>query len=383
MNKVLCPLIMASAAMSLLSCSDVPKNTTCNTAATAAAAQAATTTAAVPDNHRKESTAVITNSLVKTSKIRKVIIDTDTGGDDATALIIAAKNDGIEILGVTVAAGNVNVDQAADNAIMTLEVIGKGNIPVFKGASTTYTGKERQVFSVYGKDGMGDKGLIHPKGKAQEQNAVDFILETVKNNPGEIEIIALGPLTNLALALDKDPETMNTVKRVWSMGTSGFGPGNATPVAEFNVYHDAEAYKVIADSQIPVTAIGLNTNTEDTYLLPEDLERLSKGTPAAAFVAGAMSGLLKFNKESRGQAVASVPDGIAVACALWPDYVLTEATCHASVRVSDDETYGQVILYDKSFTYDSGITFDNYNFIVIDETRSWTFKEKLFEILSK
>lgn len=116
---------------------------------------------------------------------RKIIIDTDTAGDDASALIIAAKAKNIDILGVTVSAGNVSLDQAVKNALMTLEMA-SSDAPVYAGASTTYTGKERETFSVYGKDGMGDQDLIHPTRKAEDKGAVDFIVEAVKANPDEV-----------------------------------------------------------------------------------------------------------------------------------------------------------------------------------------------------
>ena len=170
----------------------------------------------------------------KSKEKRKIIIDTDTAGDDAVAMIIAAKTENVDILGVTVSAGNVDLEQAVNNALMTLEIAGC-DAPVYKGVSETYTGKKRETFSVYGKDGMGDNDLIHPTRKAEDKSAVDFIIDTVKADPDEVEIVALGPVTNLALALDKDPEAMKHVKRYWSMGTSGFGTGNASPVSEFNV----------------------------------------------------------------------------------------------------------------------------------------------------
>lgn len=149
---------------------------------------------------------------------RKIIIDTDSGADDAVALIIAAKDKNVDLLGVTVSEGNVTLKQAVDNALMTLEIAGS-DAPVYAGADTTYTGKRREVFSVFGSDGMGDQDLIHPTRTAADGNAVDFIIDTVKANPDEVEIIAVGPATNLALAFDKDPETMKHVKRYWSMGT--------------------------------------------------------------------------------------------------------------------------------------------------------------------
>ena len=134
------------------------------------------------------------------AEFHRIIIDTDTAGDDAAALIIAAKNPNIEILGVTVLAGNVSLEQGAKNALAVLELIDDPT-PVYMGASTTFSGEEKTCFSVFGADGMGEADLIHPRSKPQEKNAVDFILETVRANPGEIEIVALGPATNLALAV--------------------------------------------------------------------------------------------------------------------------------------------------------------------------------------
>ena len=123
---------------------------------------------------------------------------------------------------------------------------------------------------------MGDADLIHPKTSANEKSAVDFILETVKENPDEIEIVLLGPATNVALAIDKDPVTMSRVKKFWSMGTAGFGQGNATPVAEFNVYKDAEAYKILLDSGVPTTILGLDMVTPDTFFSEKVLMSMQK-----------------------------------------------------------------------------------------------------------
>ena len=185
----------------------------------------------------------------------RVIIDTDMGGDDAAAIILATKSPAIQIEGITVVAGNVSLEQAAKNALMTLEIAGT-TAQVYKGAEKSFAGVENETFSVYGADGMGDADLIHPKNSANDKNAVDFILDTVRENPDEIEIVLLGPATNIALVIDKDPATMSHVKKIWSMGTAGFGQGNATPVAEFNVYKDAEAYKILIDSGVPVTIVG-------------------------------------------------------------------------------------------------------------------------------
>lgn len=321
-------------------------------------------------------------SADKIQQKRKVIIDTDTAGDDAAALIIAAKDPNVEILGVTVSEGNVKLDQAVKNALMTLEAAGS-DAPVYAGADTTYTGRPRDVFSVFGKDGMGDQDLIHPTRKAADGSAIDFILDTIKVNPDEVEIIALGPVTNLALAFDKDAKTMKRVKRYWSMGTTGFGHGNATPVAEFNVYHDAEAYKVFAESGVPVTVLGLDMMNGDVIHTKEWLDEIASKGGLSEFFAKSFGGLVKFNEQANGKAYADNPDGTCMACVLWDGFIQDTEACHPVVMTEDNETYGQVVLYKKSRSYDSGITFEDYNFNVITKINSKGFREKLASLLEQ
>ena len=310
-----------------------------------------------------------------------VIIDTDTGGDDATALILAAKSKNIEILGVTVAAGNVTLKQAVKNALMALEIAGC-DAKVYPGAEKSFTGEERETFSVFGKDGMGDAGIINPKGKAQKQNAVDYMLEEINRHPGELEIFALGPATNIALAIQKDRETMLKVKRIWSMGTAGFGPGNATPVAEFNVYKDAEAYKIMLELGVPVTVIGLDMDDEPTWISEETWKKMQKGSPLQVFVAKAAGKLLEF-KKGNGLTAFDVPDAVAVATMAWPDFVRESVKCYGSCITTPGETYGMVIFYKEGFTYDSMPKVGKANVTVITKAKKKVFVDRLLKVLSE
>lgn len=182
--------------------------------------------------------------------LRKLIIDTDTGSDDAVALMMALLSDNIEVIGITTVCGNVPLDLATKNALMTSEIC-NSQVPIFAGADKPLFRNLVTAVNVHGNDGMGDCDLIHPTTKPANGHAVDFILETVKSNPDQIEIVALGPVTNIALAILKEPETMKKVKHIWSMSTGGFGPGNTTPVAEFNVFVDAESFSALLNSEIP------------------------------------------------------------------------------------------------------------------------------------
>ena len=294
---------------------------------------------------------------------RKIIIDTDTGADDASALILAAKQKNVEILGVTVLVGNVDLEQSAKNALSALEVAGC-DAPVYKGAAKTLDGTEKNAYSVFGNDGMGDADLIHPKKQADDGDAVDFIINTVKNNPGEVEIIALGPATNIAKAINKAPDEMKKVKRIWSMGTAGLGPGNATPVAEFNVYADALAYKTMLDSGLPITIIGLDVCGDEAQWTDAQFEELEELNATGDYVADSFGKLREFYRGNGSDSVMNC-DSMAVMCALYPDFIKGYINTHASCITEQGEAFAQVIFYKEGFTYDSAKNDFIYNVVLV------------------
>ncbi len=281
----------------------------------------------------------------------KVIIDTDTGADDSAALILAACAPNIEILGVTTLVGNVGLEQSTKNALAALEKAGC-DAPVYEGAADTYNGRTVAAFSVFGEDGMGDADLIHPKGSAQKEDAVSFIIDTVKNDPGEVEIVALGPATNVANAMRKDPETMKQVKRIWSLGTAGQGPGNASPVAEFNVYHDAEAYKAMLDFGVPVTVIGLDCCDEEAQWDGKQLEELEKSGEVGSFITASFAKIREFYTANGAGDNVMLCDPVTIMCMISPGFVKETLSVHGSCITEEGETYAQVIFYKEGFTYD-------------------------------
>lgn len=314
---------------------------------------------------------------------RTIIIDTDTGADDAAAILLAAVTPEINILGVTVAAGNVSLDQAVDNALMTLEVGGRSDVPVYAGADKPLNGEERETYSVWGTDGMGDADLIHPQKTRETASAVEFLLETVRQNPGKVEIVALGPMTNIAMAIREDPETMQQVRNIWSMGTAGFGPGNATPVAEFNVYKDAEAYQVVVDSGIPMTIIGLDMDNEPTWVDEADLARMRRSGPRTAFLADASAKLLEYKKTAIGQAIVDYPDAVAMAAMVWNDFMTDSVRCEARCVTDIGDAYGQVIFYKEGSTYEGVVQLDNVSAEVVTEVKSDLFVDRLIHVLGE
>ena len=213
--------------------------------------------------------------------MRKLIIDTDTGSDDAVALLMALRSPEVEVLGITTVGGNVPLEQATQNALMTVEVCGS-RVPVYKGAAKPLFRELVTAVNVHGRDGMGDLDLIHPQSAAQATHAVDYLIETVRANPGEVEIVTIGPATNLALAMLKEPQVMRRTKHIWSMGTAGFGPGNTTPVAEFNVYVDAESYAVLLNGGVPLTIVGIDQCKGNAVWTAQDMEEIRVGSRVGA-----------------------------------------------------------------------------------------------------
>ncbi len=301
-------------------------------------------------SEKSAQTTTATQSEAVKPEHRKVIIDTDTGADDASALIFAANLENVEILGVTVLVGNVDLEQSAENALAALETAGC-DAPVYKGSADTLDGTVKNAFSVFGKDGMGDVDLIHPKKQAEDGDAVDFIINTVRNDPNEVELIALGPATNIAKAIQKAPEDMKKVKRIWSMGTAGLGSGNASPVAEFNVYADASAYKLMLDSGLPVTVIGLDMCDGEAMWTDRQFEELEALNDTGKFIADSFGKIREFYKSNGSENVMNC-DSTAMMCALFPGFVRDTVNTHASCVTEEGVTYSQVIFYKEGFTYD-------------------------------
>lgn len=313
----------------------------------------------------------------------RVIIDCDALGDDATAVSLCAKASNIILEGVAVVAGSVDIEQAADNILMTLEMDGRADVPVYCGSETTLTGEKKECYSIFGEDGMGDADLIHPTGEAQEQFAVDFILETVNKYPYEIEILEIGPATNVALAILKDPDTMRKVKRIWVMGTSGFGEGNATPVAEYNVYNDTPAYEVMMNSSIPVTVVGLDMCEKENLLYyPQDMAVLASSSELGNYHVTSWNKLYEYKSTMQGSNFCDVCDSVAASALIWDNFVKSSQMSASAVCADEGPSYGQVIFYKEGYTYDSMPVVTGYDKDVVTSVCEYRFKDAVKKLLA-
>ena len=206
---------------------------------------------------------------------RKIIIDTDPGVDDAFAIVTALKYQGFEVVGITTVAGNKGLDYVTKNALKLVGLL-NADCMVYQGAHAALKDLDKPVDqskdagNTHGFDGLGGIKLPYDLSRLSEQSAVDYILATVEQYPNEVEIMALGPLTNIALAIQTEPELMKKVKTIWSMG-GGVYRGNVTPVAEFNYWFDAESAQITYSigQDVDIYMFGLDV-TYQTYFTAND-----------------------------------------------------------------------------------------------------------------
>lgn len=315
--------------------------------------------------------------------MRKLIIDTDTGSDDAVALIMALKSTNLKVEAITTVCGNVPVELATKNALMTIEVANGQKPPLYVGAAKPLMRDLVTAVNVHGEDGMGDCHLINPTLVPETMHAVDAILEMIENNPDEIEIVTIGPVTNIALAILKAPETMKKVKHIYTMGTSGFGPGNTTPVAEFNVYVDAEAYSIMLNSGISTTIIGFDVCLGEAALNKDDMDvLLSSGKEEAVFSVQCNRSLLEYNLQRSNEHMVDLPDAVAMGVVLWDEIVLEDKLCYCYVCTTEAAAYGQVIINDGSkLAISDGFAGHMPNATVCKSIDNQLFKKRLLALL--
>lgn len=215
----------------------------------------------------------------------KILIDTDPGVDDAMAILFALRSPELEVLGLSAVFGNTDVEYTAQNALRLVELEGHGHIPVALGAARPLVNPIRDKGQhVHGVDGMGGINPPPPKGSLQPLSAAEFIIETARKHTGELVLVPVGPLTNIALALSLEPRLTEWVKEVVIMGGAAFVPGNASPVGEANIYNDPHAASIVFNAGWKLTMVGLDV-TMKTVMTPAYLEQIYQaGNPATTLI---------------------------------------------------------------------------------------------------
>jgi purine nucleosidase len=271
------------------------------------------------------------------------LIDTDTASDDAVALIMALRSPAVRVLAITTVAGNVAVQQSTRNALYTAELCG-ADVPVFMGAEKPLHREHQSAHWFHGRDGLGDHGYPAPHRAPEKLHAVDAIIATIEANPGLV-LVTLGPLTNIATALHRNPGIAGKVGRCVIMGGAPCCEGNVTPAAEYNIWCDPEAARIVLRSGLPAELVGWHLCRGPAALNLNDIERvLSFDTPLARFAIECNSRAQEAYFEQTGEHGISLPDPVAMAVALDPTIVTQQSDNYVDVETSSELTLGMTVV---------------------------------------
>ena len=275
---------------------------------------------------------------------RHFLIDTDTASDDAVALVMALQHPGVQVEAITVVAGNVPVEQGVQNALYTVELC-QQTVPVHRGMPAPLTRPLETAQNVHGQDGMGDIGLPLAGRTPASGDAVGVLRQTIHQFAGDLTLVTLGPLTNVAVALRQDPSIAPAVSECIVMGGTGRGHGNVTPVAEYNFWADPEAARIVFDSGLPIKMVGWDISRTYAVLDPDDAAALrALDTPLARFCVDIQGSVEQFALSTTRLAGFDLPDPIAMAVALDPAVATRIERCHVEIETTSPLCRGQSVV---------------------------------------
>jgi purine nucleosidase len=269
------------------------------------------------------------------------ILDTDTAQDDCVAILLGVLDPVADLRAITMVAGNVGFDQQSENALMTLSVAGVlGDYPVYLGCRRPMVRTWVSAENVHG-DGVGGLSMNTDGVAPESEHAVDALLRLTSESPGELNIVAIGPLTNIAMAVVKDPSFPSRVKHLFIMGGSNNARGNITAAAEFNFYVDPDAAKIVFDAGFDITVVPWEPLTvrDAIFSRAQMAEIGQQGSPVAKFFAQVCEATLEFD-ESVGIPGSSHPDSLTVAIMLHPELVTKSAPYAVDIEADSELTRG-------------------------------------------
>lgn len=275
---------------------------------------------------------------------RPIIIDTDPGQDDAVAILLALGSPELDVVGITTVAGNVPQPLVTTNALKLCELVGRTDVPVFTGAHRPLVRELYTAEYVHGPTGIDGTDLPNPVTTPQPKHAVDFIIDTcLAAGSDGVTICPIGPLTNIASAIAREPMIIANIREIALMGGGFFEGGNTTPVAEFNIYVDPDAATLVFNSGIPITMFPLDV-THKALVLPEDLERLRAiDTPVGEAVAGMLGFYERHDIDKYGIAGAPLHDPCVIAYLIDPE-LFSGKRCRVDVETESELTVGQTVV---------------------------------------
>lgn len=273
--------------------------------------------------------------------VRKIILDCDPGHDDAVAIIMAAKHPMIDLLGITIVAGNQTLEKTTRNGLNVVQKLGL-DVPVYAGCGIPMV-RDRQIIAddIHGETGL-DGPVFDPLTReAEKEHAVDFIIRTLMESDGDVTLVPTGPLTNIAMAMRREPRIVDKIQEIVLMG-GAYQLGNVTPAGEFNIVADAEAAYVVFNSGRPVVMMGLDL-TRQALCYPEIVERMrSIGNPASELFADLMTFFGKTQKAVFGWEGGPLHDPTCIVYLINPDCIEVK-DMYTEVEIRSERCYGRTL----------------------------------------
>ena len=297
----------------------------------------------------------------------KVIIDTDPGTDDVLALIMALNSPEMDILALTTVEGNATLEHTTNNALAVLEYMNRAEIPVHSGESTPLVGEFYHAYNIHGPAGL-TVSLPEPQTALASRDAVGYITQTaldMRAAGDDLTLIALGPLTNVARALQREARLKDALGSVLVMGGAGDAPGNVTPYAEFNIWDDPHAANVVFQSGLPVTLIGLDI-CRQTAVARDNPDWFAGDTPGERLAAQILANWFETEQVERQF---NLHDPLTIAAALRPDLITTRAA-NLSVETADADRIGEIT---HDFTPDGNVSLA----VAVDSEQAMAFMRSL------
>ncbi len=309
--------------------------------------------------------------------VLRILLDTDTAGDDAVAILMALRASNAKLEGITINCGNIDFDQQVENALYTVEFAGMSQrVPVYPGARHPLLRDWQTVEAIHGKDGMGNSYFKRARQRPESKHAVDAIIETINSNPGEITFVEIAPMTNLALALRKDPSIAKKVKMLCFMGATNQHLGNVTPAAEFNMWVDPDAAKVVLRSRMSTTMVGWDIYVRYGMIRFSEYRKIeSLGTRESKFFVAVNRQVRKFYRSQRGMDASDCPDSITMAIVLNPRVATKVATRYVDVDNQSELSRGATVVDEL------GVLHRKPNVRVVCRASPTLFRRMLFRML--
>jgi purine nucleosidase len=275
---------------------------------------------------------------------RQMIIDTDTASDDAVAIMMALMTPDIEVIAITIVAGNVATEQGSINARYTVELCGK-ETPIYEGATRPLIRDPYRATFFHGEDGMGNMNYPPPGRGPAAGHAVEALIEEIRSNPGVI-LVTLGPMTNIAQAVGQAPEIVGNVSRCVVMGGAACTVGNITPAAEYNIWCDPEAASICFRSGLPIEMVGWELCRGSANLVSEEMRFFKEeiNTPLSHFTIDCNASALQTNIDWLGDPGIALPDPVAMAIAIDPAICTRRSRHHVAVECEGLFTRGMTVV---------------------------------------